>query len=115
MDELFDFTISVQVLAQNRAEAKKFLEEETEKWKGTAFGQPSVPLDAFPPFVNDFEIKVDRSNTTWGDCPNTQCREYGRMKYGIRPGDECKECWSVLRAWNKAENRGYTREEMGIK
>lgn len=55
-EELFDFTIKVQVLASNEDEATKFLEEETKVWQGTAFGYPSMPLDKAPPFVNDFEI-----------------------------------------------------------
>jgi hypothetical protein len=39
--------------------------------------------------------------TTWGDCPNNQCPFYGRMKYGIEPGDECPHCGSQLRWWDR--------------
>lgn len=111
-EELFDFRIDVQVLAKNRDEARKFLEEETKDWQASAFGYPSIPLDQSPPFVNDFEIHTDRSKTTWGDCGNPDCREYGRMLYNIRPGTECERCGRFLRAWNKEADRGYTQDEL---
>jgi hypothetical protein len=45
--------------------------------------------------------ETEKKTTTWGDCGNNQCREYGRMIYGIDPGDECQRCWEMLRWWDR--------------
>jgi hypothetical protein len=63
--------------------------------------------------------------TTWGDCPNPDCNFYGRMVYGIEPGDYCGQkredagldandyCYSELRwydRWHDGKHSGYHRE-----
>lgn len=51
--------------------------------------------------------------TTWGDCPNSDCKQYGHMVYGIEPGDYCGQkreeadldtsdyCYETLRWWDR--------------
>ena len=52
-------------------------------------------------------MATETKTTTWGDCPNPECCHYGRMRYGIEPGEACGEsgkyegCWTMLRWWDR--------------
>lgn len=62
--------------------------------------------------------------TTWGDCPNSNCPWYGRMMYGVTPGETCYDthfdaprergegCDSELRWWDRWHDgkHGSTRD-----
>lgn len=57
--------------------------------------------------------------TTWGDCPNRDCMEYGKMVYGITPGDICEPskgggCYQTLRWWDRWHD-GKHYGESGLK
>ena len=61
----------------------------------------------------------EKKTTTWGDCPNQDCPFYGRLKYGIEPGDTCSDhngdrgCDSMLRWWDRWHD-GEHRGERGL-
>lgn len=62
----------------------------------------------------------EHKTTTWGDCPDPDCPFYGRLKYGIEPGDVCfdhngdRGCWTELRWWDRwhdGKHSGSYRDE----
>ena len=90
------------------------MNEETRKAVAEALGpEPAFGSVTRAIEMNAEALRDEEKTTTWGDCPNPECPFYGRMVYGIEPGDYCGQkredkgldasdyCYSELRWWDR--------------